>query len=164
MPGSLREQLLPVDHEKDVPDKHFLAVLHRLECEQLLERVGGLDAKEDWCNVLSVSEQRLLTIAPARSGRPGVCLPRRGHKRLRRPAREHLYAILAETGITYVSAGNEPELREYHDLLLELDAHGGWHLQALGHLANACDHLPEPTTRSTARDLSFSSGVSKGDR
>ena len=37
-----------------------------------------------------------------------------------------LYGVLRDTRTTYISIGDHPALREYHDEILDLDGEGNW--------------------------------------
>ena len=40
----------------------------------------------------------------------------------------HLYDLLTEREMAFVSVGHRPTLTEYHDTVLELDGQGAWRL------------------------------------
>jgi putative ATP-binding cassette transporter len=83
-PGPLRDALVRTGMESVSKDPAIHAVLHRLGLHQAVERVGGLDAEQDWDDVFSIGEQHLLSIAriflahPAFVflDRPGSSLPK----------------------------------------------------------------------------------------
>lgn len=41
---------------------------------------------------------------------------------------KHLYALLIEREIAFVSVGHRPTLAAFHDTVLELDGNGNWRL------------------------------------
>jgi putative ATP-binding cassette transporter len=127
--GRLRDVLCYGLCPRTFTDDQLLAVLREVGLESVVRRSGGLDAEEDWAHALSAGERwalafaRLLLAGPrwAFLDCPGGALD---------PGRvEQLYAALSRTPTTYVSVGDHPALRGYHDLRLELDGNGGWLLQ-----------------------------------
>ncbi len=41
---------------------------------------------------------------------------------------QHLYELLAQREMAFVSVGHRPTLKAFHNLVLELDGEGGWKL------------------------------------
>ena len=39
---------------------------------------------------------------------------------------KHVYEVLSQTPISYISVGDQPILRDYHDMVLELQDDGRW--------------------------------------
>ena len=42
---------------------------------------------------------------------------------------KHLYQLLVQREMAFVSVGHRPTLKAFHDTVLELDGQGGWKLQ-----------------------------------
>jgi putative ATP-binding cassette transporter len=127
--GRLRDLLLAGLGEEEVEDDRLREVLRDVGLNYLADQLGGLDSEWDWPNDLSVGDQHALALARLLLARPRFAfldgvpwgLP---------PARlERLYAALARTSITYISAGTADYLLPYHDLWLELQGEGLWRLQ-----------------------------------
>jgi putative ATP-binding cassette transporter len=58
--GHLRSQLIYPSAESGLSDEQLLAILEQVHLPHLAERVGGLDAVQDWEKLLSVGEQQRL--------------------------------------------------------------------------------------------------------
>jgi putative ATP-binding cassette transporter len=126
VPGPLRDQFLWSRREAGFTDEQILEVLRKVRFEQVLERVGGLDAERDWPKVLSPGEQLLLALGRLLLAEPHFAFLDEALGVFEPPRRRYLYGILSESPITYLTAGNEPDLVEYHDMILEVQAGGAW--------------------------------------
>jgi putative ATP-binding cassette transporter len=127
-PGRLRDQLLYGLGRADLPDDRLLAVLREVGLGALAAGADGLDAERDWRAVLSEGEQRALAFARLLLANPRFAFLDDPAGPLDEARVEYLYAALARTQITYVSAGCHRVLLKYHDLRLELSGDGGWQL------------------------------------
>jgi vitamin B12/bleomycin/antimicrobial peptide transport system ATP-binding/permease protein len=125
-PGSLREQLLEGAGCKPHDDEHIKAVLKELKIEKLVLRQGGLDATKDWLTVLSPGELRLLSFARLVLAEPAFAFLDVGVSGLDDFWVHTLYRALSKTRTVYVSIGENPLLRLYHDCELILAGHGAW--------------------------------------
>jgi putative ATP-binding cassette transporter len=143
MPGTLRELLLYGVGEQDISDERLRAVLREVGLEALADRAGGLDTEQDWPNVLSQGEQQALAFARLLLARPRFAFLDDAAGPLDPPRLERLYAALARTSITYVSAGHHPALLKYHELRLELFGDGSWRV------GPAADEAPSPLSHAS---------------
>ncbi len=125
VPGSLREQLT-YGAADPVGDDRLRAVLDAVGLGMLVERLGGLDVECDWANVLPADEQELLAVARLLVVNPRVALLDHALGAVGPARAEQVYRVLARTSMTYVSLVDDPALRQYHDLVLELQSDGGW--------------------------------------
>jgi putative ATP-binding cassette transporter len=75
-PGTLRDALLPPGRERAIGDEQIATLLRDLHVDGILERVGGLDVERDWDDVLSLTEQKLLSVARVVPRCADLCLPR----------------------------------------------------------------------------------------
>jgi putative ATP-binding cassette transporter len=123
--GSLRDQLLYTANE-DLDDEHLMEVVRMVGLEPVWKRVGGLDAECAWENVLSRGEQQMLTFARLLLANPRFVFLDDATSALDPAWGRYLYELLAQQPITYISAGNDPDLRDYHDRVLELRGNGAW--------------------------------------
>jgi putative ATP-binding cassette transporter len=82
--------------------------------------------------VLSEGEQQALGFARLLLADPPFAFLDNATGALEKSWVERLYGALVRTSITYVSVGNDPTLRKYHDLRLELFGDGGWRVEATG--------------------------------
>jgi putative ATP-binding cassette transporter len=135
-PGPLRGQLL-YGTGREVPDERILDVLHQVGFDKVLERVGGLGAERDWPNTLSLGEQQQVAFARLLLAAPRFAFLDEPTSALDPETARHLYEILAETPITYVSVASDPALAEHHDRVLELGRSGAWAASGEPELASA---------------------------
>lgn len=129
-PCSLRDQVtagLPGDRFTDV---EITQVLEQVGFKDLMARLGGLNAERDWPNELTASEQRLLGFARLFLSKPKVAVIDAGPDGLTSSIIRSLYRRLSETTIDYVSFGDHSALREFHDVVLELDGNGIWNVES----------------------------------
>jgi vitamin B12/bleomycin/antimicrobial peptide transport system ATP-binding/permease protein len=126
MTGTLREILLITMPSKSFSDDELVAVLRKVGLDTALRRLGGLHAEHDWATVLSPPELQFLSIARLLLARPRYAFLDRVSEALGPEHVEHLYHLLDESSITYLSTGEEHNLLSYHDMVLELFDGGGW--------------------------------------
>ena len=125
VPGSLRQQLV-YRHPEKVSDRRLLKVMDEVGLEQIMERVGGLDSDCDWDNLLSLGDQQLLVAARLILAAPTFAFLDEATSALDESRTRRLYETLSRTEITYISAGTDLALADYHDEILELHGDGTW--------------------------------------
>jgi putative ATP-binding cassette transporter len=126
--GSLREQLaypLPSDRFSDDQLRH---VLQQVRLPDLVQRYPDLDIKQDWPRLLSLGEQQRLAFARLLLNGPRFVVLDEATSALDVSTERHLYDLLSEREIAFVSVGHRPTLTAFHDTVLELDGTGGWRL------------------------------------
>ncbi|MBV8077237.1 MAG: ABC transporter ATP-binding protein/permease, partial [Planctomycetaceae bacterium] len=126
MTGTLREILLITMPSKSFSDDELIDVLRKVGLDSALRRLGGLHAEHDWATALSPPELQFLSIARLLLARPRYAFLDRVSEALGPEHVEHLYHLLDESSITYLSTGEEHDLLSYHDMVLELFDGGGW--------------------------------------
>jgi putative ATP-binding cassette transporter len=126
--GTLREQLAYAVGADRTTEARMLAVLRKARLGSILDQAGGLDVERDWPNVLSLSEQQELAFARLLLANPRFAFLDEATSALDPEKGRSLYEMLSRTGITYVSVATDPGLMDYHDMRLELGAHGEWEL------------------------------------
>jgi putative ATP-binding cassette transporter len=129
-PGSLRSQLVYACPDNGITDEAILAVLHAVQFEPVVQRVGGLAAVGDWAKVLSTSEQQVLALAQLLLAKPRFAFLDEAVSALDAEQRCKLYGVLSQTSITYISISNDPLLLQYHTHVLELGLDGAWAVRA----------------------------------
>ena len=146
--GSLRDQLLyGMPSKEHISKERLLSVLQDVQLEGILDRLGGLDAEQrDWASILSLAEQQSLAFARLLLVEPEFAFLDEALSSISAERVHNLYDLLSRTATTYISAGSEPELMEYHDHLLQLQDDGSW---TATHLIEAPDTewciVPTPT-------------------
>jgi putative ATP-binding cassette transporter len=122
-PGTLR-QMLAADHAD--PDERILAALRAVGVEAVVARVGGLDVERDWHDVLSLSEQQLLSVAHVLVAGARLAILDRVGTALEAGQVAHVLYVLAEHGVGYVVLGDGEHALDEYDAVLELEADGAW--------------------------------------
>jgi putative ATP-binding cassette transporter len=126
--GSLREQLCyPLDPER-FSDDHLRSVLEQVRLGELVERYPNLEIKQDWPRILSLGEQQRLAFARLLLNSPRFVVLDEATSALDVTTERHLYGLLAEREMAFVSVGHRPTLTAFHDTVLELTGQGGWRL------------------------------------
>ena len=129
--GSLRQQLLYPQTNLDISDAEIKQVLERVNLPELAERFGGLDAVENWSQVLSVGEQQRIAFARLFLTKPNYVILDEATSALDVPSEELLYQQLQRTSTTFISVGHRPTLKNYHQQLLEITANESWQLKPI---------------------------------
>lgn len=124
--GCLRDQVLYGARRRKVTDDELRDILTRVGLGPALERVGGLDAQRDWANTLSAGEQQMLAIGRLILADPPYAFLDHAVSAVGPERQRDLYRVLSETGITYVSVGDDAGMPEYHNAILEIREDAGW--------------------------------------
>ena len=125
-PGTLREVLLRTGRESQVADADVAAVLHALELDAVVARVGGLDVERDWDDVLSLSEQQLFAAARILLARSPFAVLQDLRTTLAPEQVERVLALCSAASIAVLAFGTPALLPEAWDAVLELRARGDW--------------------------------------
>jgi ABC-type uncharacterized transport system fused permease/ATPase subunit len=158
--GSLKDQLLYPSLEQEDPtqypeghklscahwlrqqwsDEELLKVLDEVLLGELATRMGdgnpirGLQAVEDWSNMLSLGEQQRLAFGRLLVNRPKLVILDEATSALDLVSETRMYQMLQDlgrktmheggslssTGLTYISVGHRPSLLAFHDKKLRL--------------------------------------------
>ncbi|AFZ20853.1 ABC transporter ATP-binding protein/permease [Allocoleopsis franciscana] len=127
--GTLRDQLLYPNTHLEVEDEQLKQVLEQVNLAGLDERFGGLDAEQDWADVLSLGEQQRLTFARLLLNQPNYVILDEATSALDLGNEERLYQHLREKGTTFLSVGHRSTLANYHQSLLELSQDKTWQIK-----------------------------------
>ena len=126
--GSLREQLCyPLD-SKRFSNEHLEHVLEEVKLPELIERYPDFNIKQDWPRLLSLGEQQRLAFARLLLNSPRIVILDEATSALDVSTEKHLYKLLTQRELSFVSVGHRPTLKEFHDTVLQLDGLGNWHL------------------------------------
>lgn len=125
-PGCLREILVRTNLENSVPDEEIMGVLRRLEVDELVTRVGGLGADQDWDDLLSIGEQHMLSVARILLARPAFVFLDRPGSSLPTHQISGLLDLLRERGIGCVVFAKNGESQLRYDHALDLHGDGRW--------------------------------------
>ena len=126
--GSLREQLCYPQEPSRFQDDQLRHVLEQVRLPELVQRYPDLDIKQDWPRLLSLGEQQRLAFARLLLSSPRFVVLDEATSALDVATERHLYALLQQRDMAFVSVGHRPTLGAFHDTVLELDGAGHWRL------------------------------------
>jgi putative ATP-binding cassette transporter len=126
--GSLREQLCYPQDPQRFSDEHLRSVLEEVRLGALVQRYPDFEIKQDWPRLLSLGEQQRLAFARLLLNSPRFVVLDEATSALDVSTEQHLYGLLAQREMAFVSVGHRPTLKAFHNLVLELDGLGGWKL------------------------------------
>ncbi|MBW4687727.1 MAG: ATP-binding cassette domain-containing protein [Komarekiella atlantica HA4396-MV6] len=126
--GTLREQLLYPQTNRQMSDAELEAVLRQVNLQNLLSRVDGFDTEVPWENILSLGEQQRLAFARQLVTRPSFTILDEATSALDLKNEGNLYQQLQETKTTFLSVGHRESLFNYHQWVLELSQDSSWQL------------------------------------
>lgn len=131
--GTLRSQLIYPSVETSLSDQQLLQILEQVHLPQLADRVGGLDAVEDWLKLLSVGEQQRLAFGRVLVHQPGIVILDEATSALDSGNEAALYQRLRASGSTLISIAHRAAVRRHHTHVLRLKGDGGWELHEVAH-------------------------------
>ena len=128
--GCLRDQLLYPYPDRGADDEEILAVVESVNLADVLVRVeGDLDRVVEWNNMLSLGEQQRVAFARLFLRHPKFAFLDEATSALDEDNQNHLYHMIKESGIGFISVGHRETLIQYHDRLLTLDRSGSWKIE-----------------------------------
>jgi putative ATP-binding cassette transporter len=130
-PGTLRQALVRTGREQDLTDARILEVLRELGVDGALEKAEGLDVERDWNELLSLSEQQMLSFARLALAAPRYAVLDRPVTVLGAEAVARALDFMAGQAITLVTFSSEPALLDRHDARIALSNDGSWSFELL---------------------------------
>jgi putative ATP-binding cassette transporter len=127
-PGTLRSQLIYPSAQSDLSDEQLTGILEQVKLPHLAERVGGLDATQDWEKLLSVGEQQRLAFGRLLVHMPDIVILDEATSALDSASEAALYSQVRECGATLVSVAHRAAVMRHHNHVLQLKGDGGWEL------------------------------------
>ena len=127
---TLRSQIIYPSTQTTLSDERLLELLQEVHLESLAERVGGLDASQDWEKHLSIGEQQRLAFARVLACEPGIVILDEATSALDSANENALYERLRASGTTLISIAHRPAVLKHHTHVLELQGEGSWQLHA----------------------------------
>lgn len=125
-PGRMREVLLRTGRETNVPDELILEVLDELGLASVVQRLGGLDAEQDWDDVLSLADQHMLSVARLFLGSPVFVILDRPASTLDRQEVRRILELLDSRGIGCVHFARNEGADIRYDAAIQLLGGGRW--------------------------------------
>ncbi len=119
--GTLREQLLYSNTNRQTTDAELETVLQQVNLQNLLSRVDGFDTEVPWENILSLGEQQRLAFARLLVTHPSYTILDEATSALDLKNEGSLYQQLQDTKTTFISVGHRESLFNYHQWVLVLD-------------------------------------------
>jgi vitamin B12/bleomycin/antimicrobial peptide transport system ATP-binding/permease protein len=126
--GTLREQLLYPNTNRQMTDQELKEVLQQVNLQNLLSRVDGFDTEVPWENILSLGEQQRLAFARLLVTHPRFTILDEATSALDLKNEGNLYQQLQQTKTTFISVGHRESLFNYHQWVLELSQDSSWQL------------------------------------
>lgn len=128
--GTLRSQLIYPSAESSLSDERLLEILAEVHMAELAERVGGLDAVQDWEKLLSVGEQQRLAFGRVLVRQPSIVILDEATSALDSGNEAALYERLRRNGTTLISIAHRAGVLRHHTHVLRLLGEGAWELHA----------------------------------
>lgn len=130
--GTLREQILYPNLTQKVDDRQLQRILEKVQFPHLISRFkAGLDAQENWENILSLGEQQRIAFARVLVSQPRYAILDEATSALDIENEQTLYQTISQQGTTYISVGHRPTLKQYHNQLLIIIEGGQWEVQKI---------------------------------
>ncbi|KAJ8985037.1 hypothetical protein NQ317_016948 [Molorchus minor] len=129
--GSLRDQLTyphsgAEASRRGATDHSLEEYLRRVQLEYLLEREGGLDAVEDWLDVLSGGEKQRIAMARLFYHQPQFAILDECTSAVSVDVEGSMYRYCRDVGITLLTVSHRKSLWQHHEYVLHLDGRGGY--------------------------------------
>ncbi|NEQ51494.1 MAG: ABC transporter ATP-binding protein/permease, partial [Leptolyngbya sp. SIO3F4] len=119
--GTLRDQLFYPKSEHHLSDHELDRILEQVKLPHLTKRFGGFDTEQDWSDLLSLGEQQRLSFARILVNQPDYVILDEATSALGIDHEAHLYQLLLEMNITFISVGHRPTLKTYHQRVLTIE-------------------------------------------
>jgi len=161
-PGTLRSQMIYPDTTTELDDDALRAILDEVCLPELADRVGGLDASQDWEKLLSMGEQQRLAFARVLVRTPKMVILDEATSALDSCNERRLYERLCRDGVTLVSIAHRHAVLQHHTHVLRLTGGGAWQLHpAEGYDFDAVEAEAE-AAREAALDSALASKLGNG--
>jgi len=137
-PGTLRDQIIyPHSFEimktRGVTDEDIAQLLEHVHLGYLIEREGGLGAKNDWNDVLSGGEKQRIAMSRLFYHKPQFAILDECTSAVSLDVEAIMYNYSKQLGITLFTVSHRQTLFKFHDFLLRFDGEGGWRFEKLIH-------------------------------
>ena len=129
--GTLRQQIIYPDssremHDKGVTDADLLRILSTVEIDNLVNRVGGWDAEEEWRDVLSGGLQQRVAMARLFYHAPKYAILDECTSSVTLEIEKAMYDNAKALGITLMTVSHRRSLWKYHQNILQFDGQGAY--------------------------------------
>lgn len=131
-PGVLWDILVRADNDQRTAKVDVLSALERLELADVVNRVGGLKADEDWDDLLSIGEQHLLSVVRILLAKPSFVVLDRPGSALPKEQILRILDLLKEHGMGVLVLAKNGESGIPFDGYLDLPGDGRWTVERHG--------------------------------
>jgi len=118
---------------KRVNDETIKSYLKEVDILYLVEREGGLDAVNDWNDVLSGGEKQRMAMARLYYHKPQFAILDDCTSAVSVDIEAKLYSHCRSIGCTMLTVSHRQSLFAHHDYLLRFNESGGWTFEKLIH-------------------------------
>lgn len=125
-PGMLWDILVRTDNEQHTAKVDVLAALDRLELTEVVNRLGGLKAEEDWDDLLTIGEQHLLSVVRIILAKPSLVVLDRPGSVLPKEQIRRILDLLHDHGMGVLVLAKNGETEIPFDGQLRLSGDGAW--------------------------------------
>lgn len=137
-PGNLRDQVIYPHSKlqmlrKRVSDEDIKKVLKEVLLDYLIDREGGLDAVNDWNDVLSGGEKQRIAMARLFYHKPTFAVLDECTSAVSVDVEALLYNRSKELGITLFTVSHRQTLFKFHEYMIRFDGEGGYEFSRLQH-------------------------------
>lgn len=144
--GTLRDQII-YPHKKlqtGVTDEGIIKILEEVQLNYLIEREGGLDAYNDWTEILSGGEKQRIAMARLFYHKPDFAILDECTSAISLDVEHILYTKARELQITLFTISHRASLFKFHDFYLKFDGQGHCTFDKLRHDEIKDDHDKNP--------------------
>ncbi|CAB3243421.1 unnamed protein product [Arctia plantaginis] len=129
--GTLRDQITYPQTRDEMTrrrrsDDELLRFLDIVQLEYLVNREGGLDAVEDWMDVLSGGEKQRIAMARLFYHEPQFAILDECTSAVSVDVEGQMYQYCREVGISLFTVSHRKSLWKHHDHYLQMDGRGGY--------------------------------------
>ena len=105
-------------------------VVRTVNLSDVLDRVSGvLNRVIDWSNVLSLGEQQRVAFARLFVRHPKFAFLDEATSALDEDNQTHLYNLIRQSGMGFISVAHRTTLMPFHDRVLHLHPSGSWQIR-----------------------------------
>jgi len=137
-PGNLRDQIIYPHSKlqmlrKRISDEDIKKLLKDVLLDYLIDREGGLDAVNDWNDVLSGGEKQRIAMARLFYHKPTFAVLDECTSAVSVDVEALLYNRSKELGITLFTVSHRQTLFKFHEYMIRFDGEGGYEFTRLHH-------------------------------
>ena len=140
-PGILRDILVRMDNAQTTTDATIMEVLARLDLTDVVKRVGGLQAHEDWDDLLAIGEQHLFSVGRILLAKPAFVVLDRPGSTLPKEQIRLILDLLLEQGMGVLVLAKNGESDQRFDAYLEIACDSRWSVTRQRAVKSPVEHV-----------------------